>query len=220
MVEVIISEELKKICPEITLGCIQAYVEVESSSDSLWEEINGYCEILKKEIHIEDLASLTNIKEGREVYKKLGKVPSKYRLSSEALVRRVLQQKGIYKVNNIVEINNLISIKSKCPVGSYNIRNLHSPISLTIGKEGEQYKGIGKENINIANLPILADSLGSFGSPTSDSERAMITNNVSEILMCIFSFSGKNDVEEYLEYGKQLLEKYAKGKDIEIKIIK
>jgi hypothetical protein len=47
----------------------------------------------------------------------------------------------------------------------------------------------------------------------------MIKNNVSEILMCIFSFSGKNDIEEYLEYGKQLLEKYAKGKDIEIKII-
>jgi DNA/RNA-binding domain of Phe-tRNA-synthetase-like protein len=94
-------------------------------------------EELKKEIHIEDLASLTNIKEGREVYKKLGKVPSKYRLSSEALVRRILQGKGIYKVNNIVEINNLVSIKYKCPVGSYNIRNLHSPISLTIGREGK-----------------------------------------------------------------------------------
>ncbi|GFZ33208.1 tRNA-binding protein [Clostridium zeae] len=219
MVEVIISAELKKVCPQITLGCIQAQVEVESSSNSLWEEINDYCEMLKKEIHIEDLASLTNIKEGREVYKKLGKVPSKYRLSSEALVRRILQGKGIYKLNNIVEINNLISIKSKRPVGSYNIRNLNSPISLTIGKEGEQYKGIGKENINIANLPVLADSVGSFGSPTSDSERAMITNNVSEILMCIFSFSGKNDIEEYLEYGKKLLEKYAKGKDIKIRII-
>lgn len=90
-------------------------------------------------------------------------------------------------------------------MGSYNINILYFPISLMIGKEGEQYKGIGKENINIENLPVLTDSVGSFGSPTSDSERVMITNNVSVILMCVFSFSGKTNIEECLEYGKQLL---------------
>lgn len=215
-----ICEELKKICPEITLGCIQAHVYVESSSDSLWKEINDYCEVLKKEIHIEDLASLPRIKEGRETYKRLGKEPGKYRLSSEALIRRVLQEKGVYKINNIVDINNLISLKSKFPVGSYNIENLQSPISLMVGKEREQYKGIGKGNISIENLPVLTDSISSFGSPTSDSERAMITNDVSEILMCIYSFSGQTDVEECLEYGKQALERYANGRDIKIKIIK
>ncbi|MDD7794385.1 B3/B4 domain-containing protein [Clostridium sp. 'White wine YQ'] len=219
MIEIKISEELKKICPEMKLGCIEAQVNVQSSGEGLWKEINYYCEVLNKEINIENLASLSRIKDGRETYKKLGKVPSKYRLSSEALLRRILQGKGMYKVNNIVDINNLMSIKSKFPVGSYNIKNLHSPINLVIGKEGEQYKGIGKENINIANLPVLADSLGSFGSPTSDSERAMITDNVSEILMCIFCFSGKTNMEEYLEYGKELLERYANGKDIKIKVI-
>lgn len=219
MLDVVICEELKKICPEMALGCIQAYVVVESSSDSLLGEINDYCEVLKKEIQIEDLSSSPRIKDGREIYKKLGKVPSKYRMSSEALIRRILQVKGIYKVNNIVDINNLISLKSKFPVGSYNVKNLHSPVSLMIGKEGDQYKGIGKENINIENLPVLTDSIGGFGSPTSDSERAMIANNVSEILMCIFSFSGKADIEEYLEYGKQLLERHAYGKDIKTKII-
>jgi DNA/RNA-binding domain of Phe-tRNA-synthetase-like protein len=68
-----------------------------------------------------------------------------------------LQGKGVYKINNIVDINNLISLKSKFPVGSYNIKN----------------------------LPVLTDSTSSFRSPTSDSERAMITKNVSEILMYI-----------------------------------
>jgi len=29
MVDVIICEELKKICPEMTLGCIQAHVDVK-----------------------------------------------------------------------------------------------------------------------------------------------------------------------------------------------
>lgn len=219
MLHIVICEELKKACPEITLGCIQAYVNTESSSDSLWEEINSCCNILIKEIHIEELATLPKIKDGREAYKRLGKAPSKYRLSSEALIRRVLQGKGVYKINNIVEINNLISLKSKFPVGSYDIKNLNPPVSLRIGKEGSRYKGIGKELINIEHLPVLTDSIGSFGSSTSDSERAMITNDVREILMCIYSFSGRTDIEEYLEYGKELLERYANGKEIETKII-
>ena len=219
MIDISICKELKKVCPQMTLGCIQAHVTVENSSDSLLKEINNYCDLLKKEIHIEALSTLPRIKAGREVYKKLGKAPSKYRLSSEALIRRILQGKDIYKINNIVDINNLISLQSKFPVGSYDIKNLHSPISLMIGKEGEQYKGIGKELINIDNLPVLTDSISSFGSPTSDSERAMITYNVNEILICVYSFSGNTDIETFLKYGIKLLEKHAAGSDIEAQII-
>lgn len=44
-------------------------------------------------------------------------------------------------------------------------------------------------NISLA----FTDFIGSLGIPTSDSERAMITSNVSEILMYIYSFSSKTD---------------------------
>lgn len=219
MLETVISEELKKVCPRITLGCLQAQVKVESSSNNLWQKIIAYCDILKNEIPIDELASLPMIRDGREVYKKLGKVPSKYRLSSEALIRRVLQGKGVYRINNIVDINNLVSLKSKFPVGSYNLQNLSAPISLGIGQEGERYKGIGKELINIENLPVLSDSNGSFGSPTSDSERAMVINEASEIIMYLYSFSGGTYLEEYVGLAKELLEQYASGKNIKTKII-
>jgi len=219
MIEIVIGEELKKACPAMTLGCIQAQVTVKNSSSALWEEIQQYCDVLTQEIPIEELAAVPKIKDGREVYKNLGKAPSKYRLSVEALIRRVLQGKGVYKINNVVEINNLISLKSKFAVGSYNIEHLQPPVSLLVGKAGQQYKGIGKELINIENLPILTDAAGSFGSPTSDSERAMITDTVKEIIMCIFSFSGQNDMEEYLQSAKELLARYADGKNIETKII-
>ena len=219
MLDILICPELKIVCPEIILGCIQAQVQVESSSDALWKEINDHCDTLKQEVQLEEIAALSKIQNGREVYKKLGKAPSKYRLSSEALLRRVLQGKGVYKVNNIVDINNLISLKSMFPVGSYNVKNLHSPISLLVGKKGEQYKGIGKEFISIENLPVLTDGRGSFGSPTSDSERAMITSDVKEIVMCIYSFSGIKNMEEYLQYAGELLERHAYGNKVKTKIV-
>lgn len=219
MIEVKISDKIKEVCPNVILGCIQANVKVEASSESLLKEIDDYCEDIIKKISLEDIASLTRIKDAREVYKKLGKAPSKYRVSSEALMRRILQKKGIYKINNIVEINNLISLKSNFAVGSYNVENIQSPICLTVGEEGEKYKGIGKDLINIGNLPVLSDSLSTFGSPTSDSERAMITNEVNEIIMFIYSFSGKAEVDRYLNYAKELLQKYGEAKNISIRVI-
>lgn len=219
MINFSIRQELKDLCPAIVLGWIQAEVTVRDSSDGLWREINSYCQVLKQEISLEDLGSVPRIRDGRDVYKKLGKVPSKYRTSSEALIRRVLQGKEVYRINNVVDINNLISLKSKFPLGSYNIANLHSPVQLGIGQPGEHYKGIGKELINIENLPVLKDELGSFGSPTSDSERAMITEDAGKIVMCLFSFSGETGVWENLKYAERLLEEFAKGKDIKIEIL-
>lgn len=219
MIEIAVCQELAIVCPAIALGCIQAKVQVTSSSDELWKEIDEYCAVLRKDIQLEDIAALPGIHAGREVYKRLGKAPSKYRLSSEALLRRVLQGKGVYKVNNIVDINNLISLKSMLPVGSYHVKNLVPPVALTVGKPGAQYKGIGKELINIENLPVLTDAEGSFGSPTSDSERAMITGEVKEIVMCIFSFNGIAHVEECLHYAGALLEKYARGQELQTKIV-
>ncbi|MCC0716446.1 phenylalanine--tRNA ligase beta subunit-related protein [Clostridioides sp. ES-S-0077-01] len=214
MIDISIDEKLKERWPNAKLGCIQAKVAVNKSSEKLIDEINEFCDILNQSLKVEDITKLDKIKDARNAYKELGKNPSRYRTSSEALVRRVIQGKGLYTINN------LISIKSLYPVGTYNVSKLHSPVCFTVGDEGEQYKGIGKELINIENLPILSDSVGKFGSPTSDSERAMITEDANEILICIFSFSQESDIEEYFEYAKELLREYAGGKDIETKIIK
>ncbi|WP_342792000.1 B3/B4 domain-containing protein, partial [Clostridioides difficile] len=209
MIDISIDDKLKERWPNAKLGCIQAKVAVNKSSEKLINEINEFCDTINQSLKVEDITKLDKIKDARNAYKELGKNPSRYRTSSEALVRRIIQGKGLYTINNIVEINNLISIKSLYPVGTYNVSKLHSPVCFTVGDEGEQYKGIGKELINIENLPILSDSVGKFGSPTSDSERAMITEDANEILICIFSFSQESDIEEYFGYAKELLKEYA-----------
>ena len=220
MIQAKISEDIKAVCPNATLGCIQAKVKVKNSDKELLEELDKCAKELEVNLKLEGVASLPERHDSREVYKKLGKAPSKYRVSSEALIRRILQGKGLYHINNIVEINNIISIKSHFSVGSYNVKNIESPICLNVGQEGQSYKGIGKAEVNIANLPVLSDSISTFGSPTSDSERAMITNDVEEIVMCIYSFSGDEGLENYLELAKELLIKYADADDISIQIVR
>lgn len=219
MVEVTIAKELKEKCPELVLGCIQATVTLKEKDEGLLAELHRLTQQISENMVLEQVASLPEIVDAREIYKKLGKGPSRYRVSSEALCRRVLQGKGLYQINNVVDINNFISIKSHYSVGTYDLSNVTPPIVFTIAQAGETYKGIGKELLNIENLPVFADSVGSFGSPTSDSERAMITLDTEKILMNIISFSGKENISRYLDLATELLEKYADAKEIETKVI-
>lgn len=220
MINFKISDEVKNACPNITLGIIKEEVNVNASCNILLEEIDNYCNCVKEQLNLEDLTSDCRIKDGRETYKALGKSPSKYRLSSEALMRRILQGKGLYRVNNIVDINNLISIKSRFPVGSYDLSNINYPVTLNKAKEGESYKGIGKDALNIEKLPVFCDDKGPFGSPTSDSVRAMIRETTKEIIMCIYSFSGEDGLEGYLNEAQELLERYAEGSNFKIAVVK
>ena len=160
-----------------------------------------------------------NIKTTRLAYKKIGKDPSRYRVSSEALIRRILQGKGLYKINNVVDTNNLISIETGYSVGSYDMKNIKGDIIFRIGKEGEKYQGIGKEMINIENLPVFCDDIGPYGSPTSDSTRAMVIDNSKEILTTIISFNGKEDLLEFLELAKNYIVKYTNAEIISSGII-
>ena len=85
---------------------------------------NIVIENIKKEYTLDNLTEQINIKASRQAYKQLGKEPSRYRVSSEALIRRILQNKGLYKINNVVDTNNLISIETGYSVGSYDLEKI------------------------------------------------------------------------------------------------
>lgn len=130
-------------------------------------------------------------------------------------MRRIVQGKGLYQINNVVDCNNLISINTKLSVGSYDCNKLGESLEFRIGNKEESYKGIGKELINVENLPVFADENGAYGSPTSDSERAMITQNSKKILTILVSFDKDFDMESEILKAKMLLERYANAEDIE-----
>ena len=212
--EVLIDKQLKEEC-NVNLGCIFYKTNVIKTNKELWEYIEKeVINNVKEMFNLENLTEQINIKTSRKAYKALGKEPSRYRVSSEALIRRILQGKGLYRINNVVDTNNLISIETGYSVGSYDLENLHGNINFRIGNIGEKYQGIGKEMINIENLPVFADDFGAYGSPTSDSTRAMITEKSKDILTVLISFNGMKDLEESIDIAKKYLTKYADAEDI------
>ena len=213
-----IAEELFDVCPDAKLGCIFFTATVEKKNNSLWTFIESYIrQSVAPNLTMEAILQAQHIRDSRALYKSLGKEPNRYRISSEALLLRILKGKGLYQINNIVDINNLISLKTLYSVGSYDLDRLGENIVFRIGQPGEFFKGIGKDVINVEHLPVFADESGAYGSPTSDSEKAMIRMESTNMVIILISFSGDEiDFTDSVQY----LEQYTNATNIRTVVVK
>jgi DNA/RNA-binding domain of Phe-tRNA-synthetase-like protein len=202
---------------KLALGVLQAAVTISRHDQALWQEIDR-CVSQLADAALETIAQMTPVQALRATYKALGTDPSRYRGSNEALLRRIAQGKGLYKVNTVVDINNLVSLESRRSVASYDRTKLDDRIVFRRGNEGESYEGIGKGAINIHGLPVFADKKGAFGSSTSDSQRAMITPQTTQLLMVIIAFDGEQGLRKQLARATALLEKYASARGVHSEI--
>jgi DNA/RNA-binding domain of Phe-tRNA-synthetase-like protein len=180
--------------PGVRLGVVEAdgvsVVLVDAGLAQLMDEV---CDRKRREFTVETLAEAEEIRAVRAMFRGWGMDASKYRPSSEALLRRVVQGKGLYRVSNVVDIGNLGSIESGLPYGCYDRGRIHPPIVLRHGSAGEAYEGIGKRVWHLEGRPVLSDAEGSFGSPISDSTRSMITESARDILIVIYAPAGAAD---------------------------
>ncbi len=209
MQEIIISEAIRQKLPDLTLGCIQCRVKVGVSDSELLSKITDKINTLNQTLTIDTIKHQAAVKATREAYLTLGKKPSRYRPSAEALMRRILQGKGLYAVNNVVDLLNLVSVSTGFSIGGYDVDKIEGAATLDIGKENEPYEAIGRGELNIHNLPLFRDTSGAFGSPTSDSARTMVTSSTQHFLLVIFGFDGQIGIEKATQYAIELLKNHA-----------
>ena len=219
MVNITIDPQLKKVWQQAALGCVQCRVVVQPSSRQLLEAIDVVCRRLMDSMSIEQIKSREHIAQTRACCKAMGKDVKRYRNSAEALNRRVLQGKGLYQINNVVEVNNLLSLDTGYSLGSYDLERLEGDIVWKPAGEGVHYQGIGKEAVNIEFLPVLSDRQGFFGNPNSDSTRAMITPQTTQLLMCVFGFGGAQPLQPMLEQMCDALQTYCQATELETAVI-
>lgn len=213
-----IDGELKEKCPRVALACVTAEVEAGGTPEGLEQELRACEEKILKLAEPKAVLESAAIMATRAAYKALGKDPARYRGSAEALLRRVIAGKGLPRINNVVDVINLVSVESRLPVGLYDSANVEGEIVFRAGRAGETYKGIGKYDLNLEGLPVFCDEIGPHGSPTSDSERTMVTETTKKVIAIIISFSGREYVENWGQRMSGLLAHYASGKNIERKV--
>ena len=210
---VIVSHEIADVCPVFVGACVDAQVENTAYCEELWDEIHQIEERFRRELTTESLKELTSIAATRAIYKKCGKDPSRYRPASEALIRRVLQDKELYQIDTLVDLINLASMVYGYSIGGFDASKfVGDTLTLGIGREGEPYEGIGRGMLNIAGLPVYRDAVGGVGTPTSDNERTKITMSTRHLVVLINGYDGnENRVVENARFIQDLLRRYTRS---------
>jgi Uncharacterized conserved protein len=211
---------LYSVYPQIRLGCLRFTAQVREPDERFWSEMEETClPQVRAAIDGKGWSEIPGVRGSRLMYKAFGRNPGRYRVSSEALMRRVRRSDPLYRINSVVDVNNLISVRSGLSVGSYDLDRVQGEIVMRRGAAGETYPGIGKDAIDLENLLVLTDDLGAFGSSMSDSTRSMVTLETRDVLVVLHCFEDDMDLPALLEESKSAFETYADAQNVEMWIV-
>jgi len=109
----------------------------------------------------------------RRLFKAAGTDPSRYRPSSEALLRRLLKGEVLPSIHPLVDLNNQLSVELKVPSCVLREGSFDFPVTLRSGRGGEVLDSL-RGPLDLAGRPLLADTAGPFGTPITDSHRVKV----------------------------------------------
>jgi DNA/RNA-binding domain of Phe-tRNA-synthetase-like protein len=147
--------------------------------------------------------------------------PTKTRPSSEALLRRVLQGRGLPRVSPVVDVCNLCSLEHQLPLGLYDRDRIRGGMRARLGHGGEGYTGIRKHRVNLDGRLLLADDEGPFGAPTSDSLRTSVspgTRSLAVVVFCPVDRVGAH-LSTALERLAELLRAYCAASIVALRVV-
>ena len=156
------------------------------------------------------IGSIPGVNIARRIFHQIGIDPTRYRPSSEALLKRALKSKDFFKINTVVDICNWCSLDFLLPICAYNADRITGDIELRLGRANERYIAHNNREINQEGKFLLADNAGPFGAPITDSRRTGVDEETSRILLAIFCSSALTD-EELLAKAEILNDRIIKG---------
>ena len=185
--EIQLSSEIVEQIPNFKLGIIEyKNITVGDSPQMVKGRLQLFQESIYFDLENKSVTDLPGIQEWRHIFKQFGKDPNRYRHSAESLYRRVQKQNYLTPVQSAIDINNFFSLQYQVPIGIYDSDLLSNPMEIRLGKEGEEYLGLNGRMNSLQNLIVSSDSIGPFGSPFVDSDRAPVTEKTKNALQIIY----------------------------------
>jgi len=109
----------------------------------------------------------------RRLFRAAGTDPTRYRPSSEALLRRLLKGEDLPAIHPLVDLNNQLSIELRVPACVLAEGSFSFPVTLRAGREGERLETL-RGPLSLEGKPVLEDAVGPFGTPITDGQRVKV----------------------------------------------
>lgn len=212
-----ISNDLKNLLPNFSV--IAYEIDFESDFDAMnkSKEVDDYLEklytLVSSKYNYDEITKIPKLKQTRDGYKKMGKDPSHTRPACEALLRRVVKGNNLYRLGDVIDLGNILSIETLRSVCVVDKDRLVNDVVIRLGTKEDIYEGINRGLINVTNIPVYTDEIGPFGCPTSDTLRTCVTSSTKSILVMIICF---DEIEKEVDEQKliSLYQTFTKIKNI------
>ena len=213
---------LRERIPGIMFGIVTINgVHVREKDEQLWNLIEELSQRLARDYTLDRLSENERIAAVRGLQKAFGFDPTRYRPSSEALLRRVLKGLGLYQINTAVDVNNFCSLEFLLPMCVYDLQHIKGQPCVRIGEPSEQYPGIGRQIFQMENKVVIADDDGIIGNTVSDSERTKVTSTTTDILLVIHApaSSTMQTIERYVSLAGQRMVEFNGGQVGDVQVL-
>jgi DNA/RNA-binding domain of Phe-tRNA-synthetase-like protein len=131
----------------------------------------------------------------RRLFRAAGTDPTRYRPSSEALLRRILKGEELPAIHPLVDLNNLLSLRLLVPCCVIDPDRVAPPFTFRAGTAGEQMDSM-RGPFPLEGKPHHADPQGPFGTPITDGERVKVRSGTGRVWLVAYlpaGVSGEGD---------------------------
>ncbi len=121
----------------------------------------------------------------RKLFRAAGCDPTRYRPSSEALLRRLVKGADLPAIHPLVDVNNCLSAELGVPCCVMREGSFGSHLVFRAGVAGEKYESL-RGPFNLENKPLLVDETGPVDAPITGSTRVMVEPATSQAWMVAY----------------------------------
>jgi DNA/RNA-binding domain of Phe-tRNA-synthetase-like protein len=201
--------------PTLRLALVTASgVECAASTEELLELMRLAEESVRADAAMFSEAVRTEI---RDVLRVGGYKPTGRGKPASEFLLRAAREEGLPRVNNLVDINNLVSLKTALPISILDRQRLGGEVSIRFGRPGEKYvfNASGQE-MDIGGIPVVCRGASDepVGNAVRDSMLAKVGAETREALAVIYGSRRlpPGHLERAAEELGALLERFAGAK--------
>jgi DNA/RNA-binding domain of Phe-tRNA-synthetase-like protein len=134
--------------PSIVGGMIAARVRNAPTPPDLLAQFSAEQQATLARIGSTPLSDLPSLSAWRGAFRRFGVDPTQYRSACEALLRRLTKKGDIPSINALVDIGNLVSIRSALPVAMLDTRALAGGLTARFADGGETFTNLDQSQVD------------------------------------------------------------------------
>jgi DNA/RNA-binding domain of Phe-tRNA-synthetase-like protein len=160
----------------------------------------------------------------RDVLRAGGYKPSGRGKPASEFLHAVASEQGLPVVNNLVDINNLVSLATALPISMFDADKLGTPAVIRFGRPGERYVfNVSGQSMDVSGIPVICRAVSDepVGNAVKDSMLAKVGPETRNVLAVVYG-STKLDaglLEDAARELQTLLAEFASAQDCAWSII-